>query len=238
MGENLAEHASLLSINQEENLYSRENYFFHRASSKMLKNQRLVFLKNATAVDFYNMTAKHKELQRALRNHFIGNLTGLSNQQARAEQTALEGDLVKLFEKRNSSLRKYASEVGEAAVLFGLAGLAVLQDSVAPSAAVPGAVAIGGIITRLWIALRKWRDKPEHNVIVPAFEEIKSSEELEHTTPRSPSRVSPTVKPVEPPNPDIEEMQYVYMQFSWTEERHNYLKSLPLVLQREFTLTD
>lgn len=207
----------------EGNLYSPENYIFHGAITSLLRDQRLAYVQGVTAAAFYQIVSKHTELQRALRKHFVSGLSGLSPQQAQKELDDLTEDLVKLIGKRNKELREYAAEGGEATVAFALASMTALNS--VPALGALDALAIGGIAAPLSIAVRKWLKTPEKNVIVQAFQEAREQEQVERAPLPYSGGAGVTNKAAI--DESVLEIYDEFMSFSWTEERHDYLKSLP-----------
>lgn len=214
--------AQLVEGNHEERLYSQENYIFHSVITSLLGDKRMAFLEGVPANDFHLIVTKHKELQRALRKHFISDLKGLSHQQVEVELNHLSEDLIKLIEKRNKAVFDYIAEGGEATSTFAITAITVLK------AGLPAldALATGGLTVALSTAIRKWVNRPEKNVIVQAFQELK-----EIDTQRQSYQIQAEEFTVI--HESIAEIYSQFMSFSWTEERHHFLETLSPEVAKE-----
>lgn len=220
-------------INQHySELYSPENYIFQKAISSLLRDQRVAYLQGISAADFHDIVAKHGELQRALRKHFIPNLTGLSPQQATLEICNLTDDIIGLIDKRNTAFIDYKAEGVDASVKFLLTSL----TSISLDLPLLSALALAGTLAiPLSTAIRKWAKKPEKNIIVQAFQAMMEAENVPHGQHYS-TMTEPVVENGQI-HPDIQSLYVQFMSFHWTEERYHFLETLSREVARALLKT-
>ena len=205
---------------QERNLYSPENYIFHNAIISLLRDQRLAYLQEVNVERFYQVVSKHTDLQHALRKHFISDLKGLSPQQTQVTLGHLSDDLIRLLEKRNKDLITYVADGAEATAPFVISALTAVGLGVAAL----DALTTSGFSVALIAAMRKWRSTPEKNVIVQAFQQLYEQDTLPNVSRDD------LVEDTDTKNliiyEDIKKIYEKFMSYSWTEERHYFLKEL------------
>lgn len=201
--------------------YSTENYLFNAAITSLLRDSKLAYLQDISIAEFYKIVSQYGELNHALRKHFFPTLLGLSPQQSQKEIDHLIDNLVDLIDKRNRALANYVADGGDATLSFVLPTITtVLAGLSTIDALTTGSISLG-----LFSVLRKWLNTPEKNVIVQVFDDLK---DVEMTLDLK------IENPIETFNsdqihiyPDIEDIYHTFMSFSWTEQRHYFLKELP-----------
>jgi hypothetical protein len=228
--------ASPAVCGQEGDLYSKENYVFQEALSAMLSNQRFAYLQNVSASEFQRIVAGHQKLRRRLRGVF-NPPSGMSQQQEAIELQDVQSDLAELVEKQNCELLKYGSDASEAGALFINSLLAKLD------AVTLGKTAIADVCIRLAIALRRWFSRPGTTTIVQAFQALQRQEGQElvealqeqEQRPATAALLQPDVdhstQPVHSSDQAVEEARAGFWAAGpWTEDKHDYLLSLPVEL--------
>ena len=212
-------HESFLEI--EGDNYSPENYIFQLATASLIADSRMAYLRDVSAVKFYQIVSKHDSLQRTLRKYFVPNLLGQSKQQVKLEIAALTADLSKLIQKRNDAFLDWKID-------GGVATIGVLMASIAPLNTIANltALACTGLVAPLLTATRRWQNKPEANVLVQSFQEIEITARQD---PHS-NFVDEIVLRNLQRNDDIDSgtLEHVdaIMAEYWTEQRHEYLMDL------------
>lgn len=228
--------ASPAICGHEGDLYSKENYVFQKALTAMLSNLRLAYLQNVSASEFQRIVAGHEKLRRRLRAVF-NPPPGMSQQQVAIELQHSQSDLAEFLEKQNSEILKYGADASEASALFINSLLTKLH------AATLGKTAIADVCVRLAIALRRWFSRPRRSTIVQAFQALQRHEGQElvkalHEQERRPGiaaslqpDVSHSTQAVHGSDQAFEEARAAFLAAGpWTEDKHEYLLSLPVEL--------
>jgi hypothetical protein len=143
--------ASPVVSGNEGDLYFKENYIFQKAISGMLCNQRFAYLQDVSSAEFQRIVAKHKKLRRTLRKVFSPT-TGMSQQQAAIELQQLQSDLANLIEKQNNEILKYATEGSEASAIFTTSLLTTLSAGTIGNSAAAGLCTRLFIALRKWFS--------------------------------------------------------------------------------------
>ncbi|MFG0863148.1 hypothetical protein, partial [Pseudomonas sp. CJQ_13] len=156
----------------DSELFSSESFKFQQCLTTILQDERVAFVADVPARDFHSVVSKHDNLRRKIKQHFQPALVGLSPQQMRQENTALVGELFELFGKRDADLKEYVADAADASLAFVFASLSatVIGQPLLTALAAIGPPALG-----LAAAVRKWRKKPEKNVIIQAFKSLEKS---------------------------------------------------------------
>ncbi len=215
-----------------DDFYSNENYVFQSAVSALLKDQRVAYLRDVPAAEFYRVVAQHPDLQHALRAHFLPGLQGLSPQQSAAEVDHLISDMVGMIETRNKTVAHYVMEGVETSAGFALTTLATFKLDLPLLQSIVMGATIGVPLTT---AVRKWKQTPEKNVIVQAFRQFDAVP--------LPLAASSTLRPARDPAadnavilPSIAQAYDTFMSFHWTEERHHFLETLSPEVARQLLM--
>jgi hypothetical protein len=211
----------------ESDLYSTENYIFHSAISSFLRDQRVAYLEGVHCADFYRIVSKHTELYRSLRKHFLPNMRGLSTVQVQLEIKNLISELVALIGKRNADLVEYVADGSEATATFMLTSLASLSAGLNSL----NMLAASSIALPLITMIRKWLKPPKNDVMVQAFMELHEQERKQDYPAIIVHRSRMEIEE------SITKMHQKYMSFYWTEERHDFLKTLSPKVAKELLNT-
>lgn len=206
---------------REDELFSSENFRFQQCVTTLLQDARVAYLEDMKVEDFLDVIATHTKLRRALRMHFTHAMNGLSPQQAAVESRDLVDELFDLFDKRNKAVVDYAAEGVDATAHFMLASVSV---AVLGLPLVSALAALGGPAIYLSTAIRKWIKKPEKNVIIQAFTALENAAST--TQSCAPADVDYQLSNYYRGQSVLGELYENFMSFRWTEERHEYLKSL------------
>lgn len=214
--------APLESVGErEDELFSAENYRFQQCVTTLLRDSRVAYLEDVRVEDFFDIVSKHAKLRRALRKHFLPCFSGLSPQQAEAEANELVDDLFDLFDKRNAAIVDYTAEGVDATAKFALATV----SSATLGLPFLGALAtLGAPAVHLSTAVRKWAKMPDRNVIIQAFQTLEHAAATTKTY--DPVDIEYQLSKFRHGQSSIGELYEKFMSFSWTEERHYFLKSL------------
>ncbi|MNQ64600.1 hypothetical protein D3C85_790300 [compost metagenome] len=219
--------ASLVE-DQDHELFSRENFKFQQCLTTLLQDERMAYLENVPTEAFYDVVSQHNTLRRAIRQHFLPALGGLSPQQAREETRALVDDLFDLFEKRNTALIEYAAEGADATSAFVVASVsaAVLGQPLLSALAALGAPAMA-----LSTAVRKWASKPPKDVIIQAFSALEESEAESHSY--DPADIEHQIAAIQSDLSSLNDHYKAFMSYHWTEDRHHFLTTLSPEIAKE-----
>jgi len=198
--------------------YSEENHDFGLAATKLMRTEEFSFLRSVPLYDFYQITLAHPELQRALRKLFSV-LNGLSSQQASAEMKAIFQELKKLGAARDRGVSNYKIDGA-----IATAGLAISTLTMATSVTGATILAVLGVSMTAITTTRSWLARPEKNVIVHAFSDLRSSKPFAVKFPTSFPKID-VEHPIEDPIV-IDHVRNI-MAEDWTEDAHKYLGKLP-----------
>ncbi|MFT2157967.1 hypothetical protein [Pseudomonas putida] len=205
----------------DSELFSSESFKFQQCLTTILQDERVAFVADVPARDFHSVVSKHESLQRKIRQHFQSALTGLSPQQMRQENAALVGELFELFGKRDADLKAYVADASDAslAFVFGSLSATVIGQPLITALATLGPPALA-----LAAAVRKWRKKPEKNVIIQAFKSLEksASETCLHDPVDVQARLSTVKKGIDTLGGHYQE----FMSLRWTEDKHDYLTTV------------
>lgn len=205
----------------DSELFSRESFKFQQCLTSLLQDERVAFVADVPASDFHSVVSKHENLQRKIRQHFQPALTGLSPQQMKQENSVLVGELFELFGKREADLKEYVADATDASLAFVFASLSatVIGQPLLTALAAIGPPALG-----LATAIRKWRKKPEKNVIIQAFKslETSASETCLHDPVDVQARLDTVKKGIDTLGGHYQE----FMSSRWTEDKHDYLTTV------------
>jgi hypothetical protein len=205
-----------------DELFSAENFRFQQCIATLLRDSRVAYLEDVPLEEFFNVVSRHANLRRALRKHFSPTLAGLSPQQAVAETHELVDELFALIDHQNAAVVDYAAEGIDASAKLVLAGASSAALGLPLLSAL---TALGSSAVHLSTAVRKWAKKPAKNVIIQTF--------------RTLERVAATNQAYDPVDVEYQlskfrrgqcslgEIYEKFMSFDWTEQRHDFLKSLP-----------
>ncbi|WP_369929388.1 hypothetical protein [Xanthomonas sp. NCPPB 2632] len=204
-------------------LFSSESFKFQQCVAKLLRDERVAYMEDVRTEDFFDVMSGHAKLRRALRMHFTSVLSGLSPQQEMRELTDKIDDLFELFEKRNVAVKNYVAEAVDATLKFALASVVVtsLGESLVSNLATCGVP-----VFCLTTAVRKWVNTPEKLVIIQAFNALN---EAAKSTPSMPLYdMEFQLSNYRQGQASLGSIYEEFMALPWTEDRHEYLTSLPL----------
>lgn len=229
--QNLDPHIEL--IDEYEDKYSIENYIFQQAITTVLSDVRFAYLKDVKLSEFFKIISQHSELRRELRTVFSGLSRGFTSQQNDLEIQASIEEIQKKLKNQKKRLAAYVIDGVEASTFITTALITTLSSA---DFKVKGSIAGGvivGLSIRLWQALRKWYSTPESPVIVQAFKQLQQESIMEEFQELKSAQVidSKIISKIE--ECEIQRLKEKFMSFYWVEERHEFLKELPLPVARK-----
>ena len=204
-----------------EELYSRGNQDLHASLGEMLADQRLVFLQDVSAKEFYRVTRRFPDLQRDIAFAFSHSRSGLSKEQLSAEDSKKISEIIAGLRRRNGAQGKHVVDGLEASAGLTTATLTALAAGRFEVAGWLFAATVADLSVKLFASLRKWYATPKTPVIVQAFRRIKSlsEEELEGEYYASLDLVRSRKR--------AEKNWEKFTEPDWVEQRHLYMEKLP-----------
>ncbi|MCX6858400.1 MAG: hypothetical protein NTV80_26275 [Verrucomicrobia bacterium] len=208
----------------DDESWSRENRACVEAVGNLFASHEMAYLGNVDGAEFHKIVTANKTFRRSLRKHYIPAILGLTENQRQVELKSLNADLAKQLQRQKKEVFKYVSEGAEATALVLLAAFGDAVNLMEAKW-----LAIGGLATRTWVALRKWFSRPENNVLIQVFRELKASVQPE-TLVDEPVETKRDSLPLDD---ETRELKKSFNSLLWTEERHHFLRDLSLAKARK-----
>ena len=189
--------------------------------TSLLADARFAWLEHVTADDFHIVLLNHPEAWLEINNYFVA---ALASQTPLQQSIATNANIEKLFaaiSARNKSIANFAVDgAGASMAVSALTfGPAFDLSSLTLSAGFAGTASLISVIQKL-------RARPSETVILQIFEKLADVQQFDSAA----AALSPVLELNDwnmELDPDIQGHLEKFDAFRWTEDKHDYLESLP-----------